>query len=203
MLQLVNLVISDIDLLSHLLDTASCLIFISLECLDLLLCRLELFIFLLDQLTRVIVLNLALLDLVFFRKDQSWYALVDLWQQSVQSSVLRVHIGYLLQCVQVRQHRILLILDLLRDRVQGLGWSSRWDWVIAVCYLDLVVVLNLFDDRCWDLLWVGSSIRVHDIGETIVLDKVHFMSHGTFILTDTWCACIRRHPCFLPFTQGV
>jgi len=71
MLQLVNLMISDIDLFSHLLDTASCLIFISLKCQDLLLGRLELLLFLRNQLTRVIVLDLALLDLVFFSQDQS------------------------------------------------------------------------------------------------------------------------------------
>ena len=80
-LQLLNLEVSLVYLLSHLLHTAPCFIFVSLEGLDLLLGYLKLFFFQADDLVHVVVFLLALLYLIFFGENHSRNSLMNLAQK--------------------------------------------------------------------------------------------------------------------------
>ena len=52
------------------------------------------------------------------------------------------------ESLQVREHRLGLILNLLRDRVESLRRGRRHGRVVArIRDLNLVVVLDLLDDR--------------------------------------------------------
>lgn len=72
---------------------------------------------------------------------------MDLTQQIVECVMIRVDFGDLLEGVQVRQHRICLVLKFLSDRIQGGGRRCCHAGVVPrVRHLHLVIVLNLLDD---------------------------------------------------------
>ena len=103
-LQLLNLEIPLVYLLSHLLDTAPSFVLVPLQGLDLLVGYLKLLFFKADDFGHSVAFLLALLDLIFFGQDHGGYPLVYLAQKGVKRQILRVHLRYLLQSVQIRQH---------------------------------------------------------------------------------------------------
>ena len=131
---------------------------------------------------------------------------MDLTQESVQSMVTRVHSWYLGQRLQIRQHRLWLILDLLRDAIKRLLRRRSHGWIIpsAIGHLHLVIVLYLLNDSGWDLLRLLSAILVHYVrGHTCWGgDVVHIP--GCSIINILWgCGCTWRDPASLTATERV
>ena len=100
-LEVVDLVVSLVDLLGHLQDMEPSFGLVPLKVLNMLIGYLQLIVLRQDQLFSVVVLHVALLDLIFFREDVGADALVNLAEQIIESVVGRVHFGDLLKRVQV------------------------------------------------------------------------------------------------------
>ena len=93
---------------------------------------------------------------------------MDATEKIGQSDVLGIYFTNLLDCVQILQGRSLLFTQFLVDSLKGfctcsLKQLALLHFITRGVHLDLVVILDLFDNRRRNLLTFRSSILVENV----------------------------------------
>ena len=131
-----------------------------------------------------------------------------LTQQSVQWIIIWVNFRNFLEGMQIRQNWSGLIFYFLSDCIEGRSWLGSQRRIIAcISDLHLVIILDLFNDRCGDLLGLRASILVHNICHSITIDIIEIRHcHSTIVIIIIGVARIvvmRRFPANILLSRRV